>query len=92
MLYAKVENMRSTFDHAGYNATSFSLDLSGWNTSSVTTMIDMFTVAGKYATSWSITIPQTNGDGISNTTSALYGSTTSTYANPPSSRSFTLAP
>ena len=89
---SNVTNMSNTFNHAGYNATSFSLDLSGWNTSKVTDMTDMFTVAGKYSSTWSLTIPQTNGDGISNTTSALYGSTTSVSATPPSSRSFTLAP
>ncbi len=87
---SNVMNMRSTFDHAGYYATNFSLDLSDWNTSKVTDMTDMFAVAGKYSSTWSLTIPQTNGDGISNTTSALYGSTTSVSAAPPSGRSFTL--
>ena len=43
------------------------------------------------STTWSVTIPRTNGNGISNTASRLYGQTTSKYATPLSGRSFTLA-
>ena len=88
---AKVTNMSFMFDSAGYTATTFNLNLSGWNTSSVTTMSTMFDDAGESATTFSITIPQTNGNGINNDTTHMYGKTTSTYASPPSSRTFTLA-
>ena len=91
---SSVENMSSMFESAGYNATTFILDLSSWDTSSVTSvanMYNMFYYAGYSATSWSVTIPQTNGGGISNTTSRLYGKTTSTYSEPDSGKSFTLA-
>ena len=88
---SSVRNMSNMFYSAGRNTTTFILDLSSWNTSSVTNMSGMFSYAGYSATTWSVTIPQTNGGGISNTTSRLYGKTTSTYDTPPSSKSFTLA-
>ena len=74
-----------------YNYKGDTLDLSGWDTFQVTDMSSMFLASGYIATTWSITIPQTNGGGISNTTSAMYGSTTSTYTSPNSGREFTLA-
>ena len=88
---SNVTDMRNMFYRAGYSATTFTLDLSSWNTSNVTFMNDMFLFAGNSATTWSITIPQTNGNSINNTTSRLYGQTTSTYAAPPSGKSFTIA-
>ena len=51
----------------------------------------MFNYAGYNATTFSITIPRTNGNGINNDTTHMYGSTSSTYASPPSSRTFTVA-
>ena len=55
----------------------------------------MFSSAGRSATTWSVTIPKTNNGTatgpINNTTSNLYGSTTSVTATPPSGKSFTLA-
>ena len=69
----------------------FDLDLSNWDTSKVIDMDYMFSDAGNNATTFSITIPRTNGNGINNDTTHMYGSTTSTYADPPSSRTFTLA-
>ena len=51
----------------------------------------MISRAGYNATTFSITIPKTNGNGISNDTTHMYGSTSSTYASPPSSRTFTVA-
>lgn len=42
------------FGYAGYNITSFELDLSRWVTSSVTDMGSMFNSAGFNATTWSI--------------------------------------
>ena len=49
-----VTNMSNMFRHAGYNATTFSLDLSSWDTSKVTNMYRMFLNAGYNATTWSI--------------------------------------
>lgn len=46
--------MEKTFYYVGRQATSVTLNLSGWNTSNVTTMLQMFEDAGRYATSWSI--------------------------------------
>lgn len=51
----------------------------------------MFNYAGYNATTFSITIPRTNGNGINNDTTHMYESTSSTYASPPTSRTFTVA-
>ena len=43
------------FDRAGYESTTFKLNLSNWNTSNVTSMENMFNYAGyPNATSWSV--------------------------------------
>jgi hypothetical protein len=85
--------MGDMFFGAGSNATTFTLDLSGWDTSQVTNMGSMmFIGAGYRSTTWSVTIPRTNGNGINNATSSLYGKDTSIYVTPPYGRSFTLAP
>ena len=52
---------------------------------------NMFNYAGYNATTFSITIPQTNGNGINNSSTRMYGLSTSRYASPPTNRSFTLA-
>ncbi|MBR2997437.1 DUF285 domain-containing protein [Candidatus Saccharibacteria bacterium] len=88
---SSVTRMNDMFSYAGFDATTFTLDLSGWNTSSVTDMDYMFQSAGHSATNWSVTIPPTNGNNISNTTSNMYGKTTSVYGEPDSGKSFTLA-
>ena len=92
---SSVISMPGMFFTAGRSATTFSLDLSSWDTSSVTNMSDMFRSAGIQATTWSVTIPKTNNGTasgpIANTTSRLYGKTTSVYATPLSGKSFTLA-
>ena len=89
---SNVTNMGSMFSSAGYSATTFTLDLSSWNTSNVTNIYGMFGYGEPVsATTWSVTIPQTNGNNISNTTSRFYGKITSEYAWPPSGKSFTLA-
>ena len=87
---SNVKSVYSMFSNAGYSATTFTLNLSSWNTSKVTTMYSMFFNTGYSATTWSVTIPQTNGNSINNTTSRLYGQTTSTYVAPPSGKSFTI--
>ena len=51
----------------------------------------MLSNAGPNASIWSVIIPQTNGNGIDNTTSRMYGNTASVYATPPSGKAFTLA-
>ena len=89
---SNVESTWFMFDSTGYSASTFSLDLSGWNTSSVSDMGNMFNSAGYSATTWSIIIPQTNGGGVNNTTSYMYGYNANYHcAAPPSGRSFTLA-
>ena len=92
---SNVTNMTYMFNYAGCNSSTFILNLSSWDTSNVTSMYGMFNTAGYNATTWSVTIPKTN-DGtatgpIANTTSNLYGNTTSVTATPPLVRSFTLA-
>jgi len=47
-------SMRRIFYCAGYDATDFSVDVSGWNTSNVTSMREMFEDTGYSATTWSI--------------------------------------
>ena len=60
-------------------------------------MSSMLNFAGSSSTTWSITIPQTNGNTtspINNTTTRMYGKTTSTYIDASSSKAvgrFTLA-
>ncbi len=91
---SNVTNMKWLFNGSGYNASNFSLDISNWDTSNVTEMHQMFNETGKNATTWSVKIPKTNGNGISNTTSKIYGSTTSVYEEVSSSkpgRTFTVA-
>lgn len=93
---SNVTNMEKMFDGAGsVSATTFILDLSSWDTSNVTNMGYMFFYAGYNATTWSVTIPKTNNGTatgpIPNTTSNLYGNSTSVTATLPSGRSFTLA-
>ena len=87
---SSVEDMGSIFTHAGRSATSFILDISSWSTFNVTNMNNMFNNAGYSSSSWSVTIPQTNGNNINNTTSHMYGQTTSISGTPPSGKSFTL--
>ena len=89
---SSVTNMYQMFSSAGYSTTTFSIDLSGWDTSKVTDMNTMFSNAGYNATTWSVIIPTTNGNNINNTTSRMYGKTTSTYASPDSGKTFTLVP
>ncbi|MBR3318923.1 BspA family leucine-rich repeat surface protein [Candidatus Saccharibacteria bacterium] len=88
---SQATDMGSMFVYVGYNATTFYLNLSGWDTSQVTNMNGMLIVSGANAANWTVIIPQTNGNNISNATNRLYGKTTSVYSEPPSGKSFTLA-
>ena len=49
-----VEDMSGMFYRAAFAAPTFNLDLSGWNTSNVTIMQNMFNCSGYVATTWSI--------------------------------------
>ena len=53
---SQVRDMKFMFQNAGYNATTFGLDLSGWDTSNVSDMWYMFRYAGDNATTWSLNI------------------------------------
>ena len=94
---SNVTDMNRMFVDTGHSATNFSLNLSSWDTSNVTDMSYMFYDTGYSATNWSIIISPTNNGtttgGISNTTSRLYGKTSSVYGASPqgsSTRSFTV--
>ena len=67
-------NIGMMFSNFGHNSESFNLDLRNWNTSTVTYMNGLFDNAGLNATNFNIIIPQTNGNGINNTTDTIYGS------------------
>jgi surface protein len=84
--------MNNMFWLAGGQSKSFELDISGWNTSKVSNMSNMFRQTGFGATTWKIKIPKTNGNGINNTTTKMYGSSSTVYAGQPDpGRYFTLA-
>ena len=83
--------MMKLFSSAGYSATTFNLNLSSWNTLSVTSMDYMFKDTGASSQNFSIIIPKTNGNIINNTTDKLYGADTTKYAESPSIKQFTLA-
>ena len=89
---SKVTTMNNMFWLAGGQSKSFELDISGWNTSKVSNMSNMFRQTGFGATTWKIKIPKTNGNGINNTTTKMYGSSSTVYADQPDpGRYFTLA-
>jgi surface protein len=89
---SNVTKTSGIFNGAALYATSFALNLSGWNTSKVTDF-NMFTFSGmgSRATTWSAIIPATNGGGINNTPTAMYGSSESVYAPVTNGKTFTLA-
>ena len=66
------------FREAGEYASSFILDISHWNMSKVTAIVTMLLRAGYGGgTNWEIIIPATNGAGINNTDTVLYGASES---------------
>ena len=87
---SKVTSMYHMFRGAGWETTTFNLDLSSWDTSKVTDMSNMFEGAGSNATTWGVKIPSTNGGGINNTTTELYGINASTIAVPSYAKEFTI--
>ncbi len=88
ILRGSVKNM---FGDAGRNATTFILDLTDVDCSNVSSWNGAFYSIGKSATTWSVIIPKTNGNGINNTTTKLFGSSSEVYVSPDSGREFTLA-
>ena len=78
------------FYYSGSAMSSFELDLSAWDTSSVTNMSGMFSMTANYAKTWTVKIPSKTGS-LTNTNSKWYGSSSSVYAEPLSGKSFTLA-
>ena len=88
---SKVTNMAHSFYQFGYKSKSLYLDLSGWNFSRMNTMDYGLYYTGYYATTFTLKIPKTNSNGLNNTTSKLYGSSSSYSLSPPSGKSFTLA-
>ena len=65
--------------------------MSSIDTSKLTNINLLFEEAGTNAITWEVIIPRTNGAGINNTTTNIYGKTTSNYSNPPEGREFILA-
>ena len=87
---SQATEMNDMFSNAGYSASSFSLDLSSWDTSKVTSISNMFYRAGYNATTWTVYVAPINGGGISNSTTRLYGNTSTKYASPAGGRQFTI--
>ena len=88
---SNVISMSSMFNSAGQRATTFNLNISGWNMSKARYINNMFLWAGENAQNYNIIIPRTNGNGLNNTTSALYGRDSNEVATPAYTKSFTLA-
>ena len=88
---SNVTDMSNTLLGIGSEATTFNIDISNWDMSSVTDMYRMLESAGGNSTNFNITVPRTNGNGINNTTTRIYGTNSSVYTGPPlSTRQFTL--
>ena len=90
---SNVTNMSLMFYATGYYAKNVNIDISGFNTSKVEEIRNMFNITCKSSTSCKIIIPRTNSNGINNTTTRLYGIDASTYSSSSesiSSRYFTL--
>ena len=88
---SNITSMQAMFERVSWTATSFRLDLSNWNTSNVENMINMFQAVAYRSTNPTYIIPKTNGNGIDNTTTKLYGKDSETYATLSfSNHSFTL--
>ena len=91
---SNVTDMSNMFNGAGSYVYTFELNISTWNTSKVTKMTNMFSNVCMITAvvSCDTTIPSTNGAGITNTTTQLFGSTTDIYASPSSRMTFIVAP
>ena len=92
---SKFTSIYMMFDNAFTESNSVSINLSNWNMSNVSNMGTEYTFrsVGLNSSSCTIKIPKTNGGGLNNTSSLMYGKDT-TYAAqayPPTGKSFTLA-
>ena len=67
----------------------FYLDISGWNTSKITGVGYAFYVTASRAQEWTIIIPKTNSNGLTNTTTKMYGKTNA--ATPYNDHVFTIS-
>ena len=88
---SKVTDMSSMFSFTKMNTDTYDLDISGWDLSKVTNFNQMFNYAGDRATTWNVNIPSTNRNGIINSTTTMYGESSSNFVNPPDGRTFTLS-
>jgi surface protein len=68
------------FSGAGASATTFSLDLSGWDTSSVENMGNMFNSTGQSSTAFSINLSGWNTSNVTNMGSMFSGAGSSATA------------
>ena len=66
--------MGSMFLSAGRNSSSFSLDLSGWDTNSVTDMSHMFEGAGQNSSSFSLNLSGWDTSSVTNMSDMFKGS------------------
>ena len=78
---SNVEDMSYMFYETAHYANSFNLDISGWNTSKVEDMEDMFFNVAINTTERTFVLPATNGNGISNTSTIIYGVDESVFGN-----------
>ena len=84
--------MESMFYATGGGMNSrFYLDISSFNMSKVEDLTGFLDYAGYQANDWTVIIPATNGNGIQNTTTRIYGANESVYYDLPSGREFTIA-
>lgn len=73
---SNVTNMDGLFNDLYHTKT---IDISGWNMSNVTSMKNMFGKMNSNVKIQTIKIPKTNGNGIANTETRIYGANESVY-------------
>ena len=88
---SKVTNMYYLFNAVGYAQSKLDIDISTWNLSNVESIGGIFTDLGSRTIDWKVTIPKTNGNGLNNTSTTIYGKNSSVSASPSSGKSFTVA-
>ena len=87
---ASLTSMSYMFNSACKKSNSLYIDLSSFNMSKVTGMASMFYATGEEAEDWTVIIPPTNGNGLANTSTRMYGADESVYVDAPTGRSFTI--
>ena len=78
---SNVTNMSNMFNNVGCHSSSFMLDISGFNTSNVNFIVNMFDHTGIDAVERNIILPETNGNGINNTATRIYGMDNSIFCD-----------